>query len=144
MHCSNSTRRIRPPSTFVPIAPRRVKWGKSGFDIDAGGTHGIGTKEGAEKAAALAQTLMPGLYTEASTHGIGQHAYYNVAYGDHGPEDTNWIKAIIGRLTKALDAYAKQCGCDVKIIEAKGLPPKIVRSANGSLNCTSVHDGGLY
>ena len=118
-------------------SPKVGQMGQVGFDIDAGGTHGIGTREGAEKAAALAKTLMPGLHTEASTHGIGQHAYYNVAYGDHGPEDTNWIKAVIVRLTKALDAYAKQCGCDVTIIEAKGLPPKIMRSANGSLNCTA-------
>ncbi len=118
-------------------SPKVNQMGQVGFDIDAGGKHGIGTKEGAERAAALARTLMPGLYTEASTHGIGQHAYYNVAYGDHGPEDTNWIKTVIVRLTKALDAYAKQCGCDIKIIEPKGLPPNIVRSTNGSLNCTS-------
>ena len=118
-------------------SPKVNQMGQVGFDIDAGGKHGIGTKEGAERAAALAKTFMPGLYTEASTHGIGQHAYYNVAYGDHGPEDTNWIKTVIVRLTKALDAYAKQCGCDIKIIEPKGLPPNIVRSRNGSLNCTT-------
>ncbi len=102
-------------------SPKVNQMGQVGFDIDAGGTHGIGTKEGAERAAALVRTLMPGIYTEASTHGTGQHAYYNVAYGDHGPEDTNWIKAILVRLTKTFDAFAKQCGCDVKIIEAKGL-----------------------
>lgn len=79
---------------------------------------------------------MPGLYTEPSTHGIGQHAYYNIAYGDHGPEDTKWIKEVIVRLTAALDAYVKQYGCDINLIEPKGLPPKIDRAFNGSLNCS--------
>lgn len=118
-------------------SPKVNQMGQVGFDIDAGGKHGIGTKEGAIKAAKLIAKLMPGLYTEPSTHGIGQHAYYNVAYGEYGPEDTSSIKDIIVRLTKALDQYAKQSGCNIKIIEPKGLPANIIRSANGSLNCTS-------
>ena len=49
-------------------SPKVNQMGQVGFDIDAGGTHGIGTKEGAERAAALVRTLMPGIYTEASIH----------------------------------------------------------------------------
>ena len=101
-----------------------------GIDVDC---HKAGTIEGARKAAEMLAYYLPGIYTEASTHGKGVHGYVVLDYQDHGPEDTLYIKETYSAFIKTLDRKAKQIGIDIELIEPKGLPVNVVRASNGSL-----------
>jgi hypothetical protein len=111
-----------------------------GIDVDC---HKTGTVEGAKKAAEMLDYYLPGIHTEASTHGKGVHGYVVIDYQDHGPEDTKRIKEVYVNFIKTLDRKAKQIGIDIELIEPKGLPVNVIRAPNGSLNVTDSKQGVL-
>ena len=92
------------------------------IDIDAGATHGGGTKEGAWKFAKVVEQLFPGIHSEPSTNGEGVHSYPVISKKG---VDARRIKHALRNLQVYLRELATFVGADIKCVEVKGGPPDV-------------------